>query len=384
MMDEIESARLLRDISEQFEIPGTFISAVPHGAGYINDTFLARYDTGSGMACFIHQRINHNVFKEPAKVMENIQRVTQYAREQITAAGGDPERETLNLIPTRAGRAYHYIPEDAPMGGYWRTYRFISGAHSFEVAENLEQVFHAARAFGNFQKLLDGLPGPRLHETILNFHHTRKRFETFRKILESDPVGRAGAVQPEIDFVLQREQDASLVVDLLARGALPERVTHNDTKLNNVLIDDITGQGVCVIDLDTVMPGSVLYDFGDLIRMGTATAAEDERNLSKMGLDLRLFTELARGYLSAAGELLTALEWELLVFGGKLITYEQAIRFLGDYLNGDTYYKTQYPEHNLVRARTQIKMIAEMERKKAEMEEIVGRLRRGGGASKVH
>ena len=370
-MSETETARLLREISEQFDIPGTFISATPHGAGYINDTFLARYDTGSGMCCYIHQRINHNVFKEPVKVMENIERVTRYAREQILAAGGDPERETLNLVPTRAGRSYHYIPENAPLGGYWRTYPFISGAHTFEVAENLDQVYHAARAFGSFQKLLNGLPGPRLHETIPNFHHTRLRFETFRRILDADPAGRASGVKPEIDFILQREQDASLVVDLLAQGQLPERVTHNDTKLNNVLIDDITGEGICVIDLDTTMPGSVLYDFGDLIRMGTATAVEDEGDLTKVGLDLQMFTALARGYLSAARDFLTPLEWDLLVFGGKLITYEQAIRFLGDYLNGDTYYKIQFPDHNLVRARTQIKMIEEMERKQAEMEAII-------------
>ncbi len=385
---ETQPARLLREISVQFDIPGTFLGAEPHGGGHINDTFLARYETPKGVRCYIHQRINHNVFKEPVKVMENIQRVTSYAREQIVAAGGNPERETLNLVLARDGRSYYHIPEnaptgdgpgDGPFGGYWRTYLFIEGAHTFEIAENLEQVYHAARAFGNFQKLLNDLPGPRLHETILNFHHTRKRFETFRKILENDPAGRTRAVQPEIDFILQREQDASLVIDLLAQGSLPERVTHNDTKLNNVLIDDATGRGICVIDLDTVMPGSVLYDFGDLVRMGTATAAEDEPDITKVGLDLRLFGELARGYLSAARDFLTPLEWDLLVFGGKLITYEQAIRFLGDYLNGDTYYKIQYPQHNLFRARTQIKMVAEMERKKGEMEEIIRVSREEGG-----
>jgi Ser/Thr protein kinase RdoA (MazF antagonist) len=365
------STPLLREISSRFDIPGTFLSAAPHGGGYINDTFLARYETPSGIRCYIHQRINHNVFKEPVKVMENIQRVTAHARRQIIAAGGDPQRETLNLVPARDGLPYYHIPEDEPFGGYWRTYLFIEGAHAFDVPENLEQVYHAARAFGNFQRLLNDLPGPRLHETILNFHHTRKRFEAFHAILEADPAGRAGAVRPEIDFILRREQDASRVVDLLARGELPERVTHNDTKLNNVLIDDASGQGICVIDLDTVMPGTVLYDFGDLIRMGTATAAEDEPDLAKMSLDLRLFAELTRGYLSAARDFLTPLERELLVFGGRLITYEQAMRFLGDYINGDTYYKIQYPNHNLVRARTQIKMLEEMERKNKEMERIL-------------
>jgi hypothetical protein len=376
------TARYLEDISAHFDIPGTYLGAAPHGGGHINDTFLARYQIpgcASGEQCFIHQRINHYVFKEPEKVMENIERVTRYAREQIIAAGGDPQRETLNLVPARDGRSYYHIPEDTPdsgpFGGYWRTYLFISGAHTYEIAENLDQVYHAACAFGNFQKLLDSLPGPRLHETIINFHHTRKRFETFKKALEADPAGRAITVQPEIDFILQREKDAAVVVDLLAQGQLPERVTHNDTKLNNVLIDDVTGQGICVIDLDTMMPGSAMYDFGDLIRMGTATGAEDERDLTKVGVDLRLFAELARGYLSAARDFLTPLEWDLLVFGGKLITYEQAIRFLGDYLNGDIYYKTHYPDHNLVRARTQIKMIEDMERKQGQMETIIKNLK---------
>lgn len=377
-MTDPSTPRLLHEISAQFDIPGTFLSAAPHGGGYINDTFLARYEVREGSSwrerCYIHQRINHNVFKEPVKVMENIQRVTAHSRRQIIAAGGDPQRETLNLVPARDGLPYYHIPEDQPFGGYWRTYLFIEGAHTFDVPENLEQVYHAARAFGNFQRLLNDLPGPRLHETILNFHHTRKRLEAFRAILDADPARRAGAVRPEIDFILRREQDASRVIDLLARGELPERVTHNDTKLNNVLIDDASGQGICVIDLDTVMPGTVLYDFGDLIRMGTATAAEDEPDLAKMGLDLRLFAELARGYLSAARDFLTPLEREMLVFGGRLITYEQAMRFLGDYLNGDTYYKIQYPNHNLVRARTQIKMLEEMERKRPEMEAVIARL----------
>ncbi len=366
-----EITRFLQDISGHFDIPGKFVDAAPHGKGYINDTYLARYETPAGLGCFIHQRINHHVFVEPVKVMENIERVTRYAREQIIAAGGDPQRETLNLVPARDGRSFYDIPEDAPFGGYWRTYLFIGGARTLEVAENLEQVYHVARAFGKFQKLLDSLPGSRLHETILNFHHTRKRFETFRKALEANPAGRAETSRREIDFILRREKDASLVIDLLAKGELPERVTHNDTKLNNVLIDDRTGEGLCVIDLDTMMPGSTLYDFGDLIRMGTATAAEDEPDLNKVGVDLRLFTELSRGYLSATRDFLTPTELELLVFGGRLITYEQAIRFLGDYLNGDTYYKTQYKDQNLVRARTQIKMVAEMERKQGEMEAII-------------
>jgi hypothetical protein len=358
-------------IIDQFDIPGERVAAAPHGGGHINDTILSRFLQSGSERCYIHQRINRNVFHHPEQVMENVERVTRYAREQVIAAGGDPERETLNLVPTRDGAFFYRTPQDE----YWRTYHFIAGARTYEIPENLEMVYHAAFAFGRFLKLLAGLPGGRLHETIPNFHHTRRRFETFVQILQNDPVNRAAAVREEIDFILARERDASLAVDLLAAGDLPERVTHNDTKLNNVLIDDRTGRGICVIDLDTIMPGSTLYDFGDLIRMGTATAAEDEPDLSKVDVDLPLFEQLARGYLEAARDILTPIEWEHLVFGGRLITYEQAIRFLGDYINGDTYYKIHRPNQNLDRARTQIKMLAEMERKQERMQRIVERFR---------
>lgn len=359
----------LREIFAQFAIDGELIAAAPHGSGHINDTYLGTYRTQYGDCHYIHQRINHHVFKEPEKVMENIERVTHYARQQIIAEGGDPQRETLTLVPTKDGRFF----VQTSTGETWRTYTLIEGAHTYEVAENLDQVYNAARAFGRFQKLLDSLPGPRLHETIPNFHHTRNRYETFLLALQADPANRAAGVKSEIDFILQREADASIIVDLLALGALPERVTHNDTKLNNVLIDDQSGRGICVIDLDTMMPGSALYDFGDLIRMGTATAPEDELDLDNVDVNLSLFEQLARGYLDATRDLLTQRELDLLVFAGRLITYEQAIRFLGDYLNGDTYYKIHRPGHNLDRARTQIKMIAEMERKQASMERIINR-----------
>lgn len=362
----------LFNIFRQFKIGGEMIEAAPHGRGYINDTYLGRYRFPQGERRFIHQRINHQVFKEPEKVMENIERVTRYARQQIIAANGDPERETLNLIPTCDGTWFYRTEE----GEYWRTYAFIEGARTYEVADDLRLVYNAAWAFGNFQKLLDSLPGARLHETIPGFHHTRSRFDAFLQAVERDPAGRAAAVKNEIDFILDREADASTAVDLLAQGKLPERITHNDTKLNNILIDDQTGRGICVIDLDTMMPGTVLYDFGDLIRMGAATAAEDELDLSKVDVDLQLFEQLTRGYIDAVRDLLTPIEWDLLAFGGRLITYEQAIRFLGDYLNGDTYYKTKYPNHNLDRARTQIKMLQEMERKQDQMETIVARCRK--------
>jgi hypothetical protein len=361
------SEKTLDLVTHNFQIDGQFVKASPYGNGHINDTFLASYKTPQGERQFVHQRINHSIFKEPGQLMENIARVTRYARSQIEEAGGDPERETLNLVPALNGQPFFVTPQ----GDYWRTYTFIQGASSYDKAPNLSVAYHAARSFGNFQKMLDQLPGERLHETIPFFHHTRRRFESFLAALEADICQRAQYVRPEIDFILQRQADTSLVVNLLAQGQLPERVTHNDTKFNNVLIDDQTGQGLCVIDLDTMMPGSALYDFGDLVRMGCATAVEDETDLSQVGINLVLFEALAHGYLDATRSFITPLESSLLVFGGKLITLEQGIRFLGDYLNGDRYYKTRYPEHNRDRARTQIKMVAEIEKYQTTMEGIV-------------
>jgi hypothetical protein len=355
------------NIPQQFAIEGRLVDAVPQSSGMINDTFVSSYQSSHGTTRYVHQRINQNVFKEPVKVMENIERVTHYARERILAAGGDPDRESLTLVPTRSGASYYCTPA----GDTWRTYLFIEGAHTYEVSDNPTHVYQAAKAFGNFQKLLASLPGERLHETILNFHYTPRRFAAFQEALQLDPANRARECRPEIQFLLERESYAPVVVDLLAQGHIPERATHNDTKLNNVLIDDITGEGICVIDLDTTMPGSVLYDFGDLIRMGAATAAEDESDLSKVTVNLAMFDHLARGYLDAARDFLTPLEREHLVFGGILITYEQSIRFLMDYLKGDVYYKTRRPGQNLDRARNQIKMVSDMELYRSQMDAAV-------------
>ena len=363
---------VLQEVFEQFDTSGgKLINVMPHGGGHINDTYISLFETKQGPRRCLLQRINHQVFRQPALVMENIERVTRYAREQIQAEGGDPARETLALIPTRDGNWFYRTPS----GEFWRCYQFVDGTVTFEVAGNLELVYEAAAAFGRFLTLLHNLPGPRLHETIPGFLHTRRRFEDFQAALQADRANRAALVQPEIAFILAREKDASVVVDLLASGGLPERIVHNDTKLNNVLIDERSGRGICVIDLDTVMPGSPLYDFGDLIRMGAACAAEDEPDLAKVGYDMARFEALARGYLSEAGSLLVPVEWDLLAFAGRLITYEQAMRFLGDYLNGDRYYKIQHPRHNLDRARTQIKMLEAMERQQDAMQAVITRLR---------
>jgi Ser/Thr protein kinase RdoA (MazF antagonist) len=355
------------EIARQFHIPGDFVRAEAIRSGHINDTYLSIFRVGEGAVRFIHQRINHQVFKQPEKVMDNIQRVTAHIRRALLAQSVDPGCRVLELIPSRDGAAY----VETSAGQYWRTYRYIEGARSFDVMTEPRHIYNAARAFGEFAALLDTLPGPPLHEVIPNFHHTRLRFVALEGAVQADRAGRARSVQAEIDFALAREADAALVVDLLASGDLPSRVTHNDTKLNNVLIDDESGEGICVIDLDTVMPGSLLYDFGDLVRMGAATVAEDETDLDRVTLDLTRFEWLSRGYIDAVRHMLTPAELELLAFAGRLITYEQGIRFLGDYLNGDVYYKTHRPGQNLDRARVQFKLLADMERQQGEMERMI-------------
>jgi len=361
----------LREVASHFQLDGRFIDAVPYGNGHINDTYASRFETSAGIVRYIHQRINHNVFRDPPSLMENIERVTSYARERIMAAGGNPDRESLTLLPTLEGKSYYRCPE----GNYWRTYIFIEGARTYDQAENVGQVYSAAKAFGQFQKLLSTLPGKRLNETIPYFHHTGRRFENFLGALEADSANRAASVGPEIDFVLSRKAETSVLVDMLERGELPERVTHNDTKINNVMIDDVTGEGVCVIDLDTVMPGSALYDFGDSVRTGAAAAAEDELDLSKVRLDLELFEHLTHGYLDSAREFLTPVEIEYMPFSAKLMTLECGIRFLTDYLQGDIYFKIHREHHNLDRARTQFAMVEDMDRKAEQMRAIVDRYR---------
>lgn len=363
----------LRQIISQFELGGKLLSFTPISNGHINDTFASRVQTPAGERVYIHQRINHHVFRYPAQVMENIARVTAHIRAQIVARGGDPARHTLQLVPVRGGGLIY----TAPSGDTWRTYLKIEGARTYEVPEKPQQVYHAARAFGEFQYFLSSLPGQRLHETIPDFHNTPKRFATLVGLLAVDPCNRAVLAQPEIDFILSRQTDTTIAIDRMARGELPERVTHNDTKLNNVLIDDQNGEGICVLDLDTVMPGTVLYDFGDMVRAGTATAAEDEPNLDKVGIDLGLFRQLVSGYTKTARGFLTPLEWQLLPLAGKLITLEQGIRFLSDYLQGDTYYKTHRPAQNLDRARTQLKMVAEMEHSLPEIEKMISACQKG-------
>jgi hypothetical protein len=352
----------LAAVASQFQIRGEFAGAARHGSGHINDTWcIASRHAGDPIRSIL-QRINGNIFANPIALMENIERVTAHLAGKVSS---DPDhiRRTLTLIPARDGRAWHVDVE----GSYWRAWRFIDHAHTFDAVESTYQAFQAGRAFGQFQKMLVDLPEPRLHDTIPDFHNTVKRFAVFERVLKADVAGRAIVAKPEIEFALARKS----MTGVLLNANLPERVTHNDTKMNNVLMDDKTGEAICVVDLDTVMPGSVLYDFGDMVRTATSPASEDERDLSKVNLQFAKFEALVSGYLAAAGSFLTGQEKELLAFSGKLITFEQGIRFLTDYLAGDTYYKVHREGHNLDRCRTQFKLVESIEQQQEKMARFV-------------
>ena len=359
----------IKRIVENFLIDGQFESSECYGMGHINDTFAVTYRMNAGQnKRFIFQRVNHNIFNEPEKLMQNVENVTKYLRETIIKDGGDPERETLNLIPTK-DRCYYKDSEN----DVWRGYLFIEDATSYQFVEKPEHFYSAGKAFGKFQKMLAGYPAGTLHETIKDFHNTKKRLERFIEVLDRDENNRAHLVGNEIDFVLKRADQASTLVDLYEKGLLPLRVTHNDTKLNNVMIDNSTGQGLCVIDLDTVLPGLSLYDFGDAIRFGANPAAEDERDLSKVRMELSLFDEFSHGFLEEASESLNSKEIEFLPMSAKIMTYECGMRFLADYIQGDIYFKIHCDNHNLDRARTQFKMVEDMETKMDAMSKIVAK-----------
>jgi Ser/Thr protein kinase RdoA (MazF antagonist) len=348
--------------ARQFQLPGEIQSAQPYGSGHINDTFCVLTRHRDASACFILQRINPRIFENPDALMENIQRVTSHLAEQLIDHP-DRDRRVPALISTREGKSHHVDTEGNP----WRMYRFIPGAKTYDAVQSTQQAFQAASAFGNFQRQLANLPPPRLHDTIPDFHHTPKRFAALERAIQADAVNRAIKAGPEIAFALARKPITSVLLD----ADLPERVTHNDTKFNNVLLDDQTGEAICVIDLDTVMPGLALYDFGDMVRTTTSPSVEDEQDLSKVSMQFPMFEALLRGYLSTAGSFLTSSEKSLLAFAGKLITFEMGIRFLADYLAGDVYYKIHRPTHNLDRARTQFKLVQSIEAQEDSMQRLV-------------
>lgn len=358
----------LKEITSLFDMRGDFVQAYPYGSGHINDTYCVWVDQAGLRIRYIVQRINHNVFKQPIPLMENIKRVTEHALARLKEEkNAEAYRRTLTLIPGVDGKPYALDAE----GNCWRVYPFIERARTYDQIETTKQCVEAARAFGEFQKLTADLPGEPLFETIPGFHNTKSRYQALLNAIKEDKVGRAKDVQREIDFYLARQDDANLVVNYLESGELPIRCTHNDTKLNNVMLDDVTGEGVCVIDLDTTMPGSAIYDFGDMIRTATSPAAEDEKDVSLVTMRMFMFEALIQGYLASAGSFLTPLERSLLPFSGKLLTLECGSRFLTDYLSGDTYFKIHRPEHNLDRTRTQMALVESIEKQMPEMQALV-------------
>lgn len=347
----------LLNILNQFPLDGTAISCERYGCGHINVTHLVVTSTQHR---YILQKVNHHIFRNVEALMENICAVTEYLRKQI-----DDPRRVLTVVRTTGGNAFYFDGD-----GYWRLYEFVEGSICLQQPETPEDFYQSAVAFGEFQQQLKDFPADTLHETIPNFHNTVDRYRIFHEVLAADPMGRAKDVQPEIDFVLAREAEAGTLVRLLADNKLPLRVTHNDTKLNNVMLDDQARTPLCVIDLDTVMPGLSAYDFGDSIRFGAATAAEDEKDLSKMEMSLDLFRTFTRGFLKACPGL-TDLEKEILPMGAKLMTLECGVRFLTDYLDGDHYFSVHRESHNLDRCRTQFKLVADMEGKWNQMAQII-------------
>lgn len=366
-MNNIEKE--LMEVCRHFDIEGEFHSHKIFTDGHINTTYLAVFVNRGRFNKFLVQGINVHVFKNPKELMENIVGVTDYLREKIKESGGNPDRETLSFLKADNGKYYFYH-----LGKCWRIYNFIDNSYTINTIENPAVFENAGRSFGLFQKRLGGYPMEGLHEIIKDFHNTPKRVEALENSIEFDRAGRVQLVKDEIDFALSRKKDAEVVINLYKEGLIPLRVTHNDTKLNNILFDEKTGESICVIDLDTIMPGFSLYDFGDSIRFGANTTREDDDNLDNVRVSLKLFESFTKGFLSACAEDLTKAEVEHLAFSAKLMTYECGIRFLTDYLDGDVYFKTAYQEHNLVRARNQFKLVSEIEKNLYKMNEIVERI----------
>ena len=366
--------QLVCSIGDQFAVQGTFMLGEEIDSGHINSTYRATYRQKDGSdQRYIFQAINRNVFKDPYAVMKNVERVTRHINSRVLRLKNDLGGQTLNLFPARTGGSW---VEDAH-GIVWRCYNHIEGCVTYDVVENTRQAYQAARAFGSFQDLVSDLDADSIFETIPDFHHTRKRFARLMEVAAADPRGRLAAVRKEFEFIRQRESLTGLLLDLIDAGQIPVRVTHNDTKINNVMIDALSDEAVCVIDLDTVMPGLALYDFGDLVRSATSPAAEDETDLSKVEMQMPMFEALVEGYLESAGNFINDTEIEHLTHAGKLMTLEVGIRFLTDHLEGDTYFKIHHPGHNLERCRTQLQLVACIEAREAEMNAFVRKVRLG-------
>lgn len=359
----------LREILAGFAIAGRLVDFRTIVNGHINNTIEVIYDVDGKQIKHLLQQINTHAFKDPDRLMANVDYVTSYLRDKVKAAGGDAERETLYCKPTSDGKKYLTDSK----GRVWRLYNFVDNAFSYETIESSEVFFNAGKAFGEFQRKLADFPIDRLYDTIPDFHNTAIRYTNLVKSATADVHNRLQFCRADYDFAVERRRETFILTGLCAIGDIPLRVTHNDTKLNNIMFDKETGLPLCVVDLDTVMPGLSLYDFGDAIRYGANTAAEDEKDVSKVSLSLELYEAYVRGFLSGVGNSLTEAEIEYMPLGAKMMTLECGMRFLTDYLDGNIYFKTAYPEHNLVRCRTQFALVADMERKFDQMKEITNK-----------
>ncbi|MBR3737441.1 MAG: aminoglycoside phosphotransferase family protein [Eubacterium sp.] len=362
----------LREALSNFRFDGELVSVKEFGSGHINKTYIAKYKNGENEQKYVVQKVNNGVFKNVDELMDNVFAVTSYLRKKVRENGGDENRETLHFIKTLDGGKYYKCAD----GSFYRAYVFVKDSVSFDFAKNSDMFKSSGIAFGRFQKMLGDFNADSLYETIENFHNTSWRYENeFIPALEMDVKDRAKYCADVINFLVERKDKMGILVDLINEGKIPLRVTHNDTKLNNVMFDEKSLECVCVIDLDTVMPGLALYDFGDAIRFGANTAADDEKDLSKVSLNLEYFKAFAEGFLSECGDTLNQCEKDHLAFSAWLLTVELVMRFLTDYLNGDVYFKTEYSEHNLVRARNQMKLALSMEEHMEEMKDIIKSIR---------
>ena len=371
-LTEGEVAARIARIGDQFAVSGDFLYGEELRNGHINTTYRACYRSEDGHEDrYILQRIDDYVFKDPAQVMRNVEKVTRHITWKLLRRRRDAAGQTLNLFPARGGRNYIVLPEE---GGMWRCYNNIEDTHTYDVVENTRQAYQAGYAFGSFQDLISDMNPEDIKESIPDFHNTPKRYAALLASAKADVKGRAANCQAELELLTGWADRFDRITSMLESGELPTRITHNDTKINNVMLDSETDEAVCVIDLDTVMPGSVLYDFGDMVRTATCMAGEDEEDLSKVRMEMPFFESLAEGYLDAAHNFLTQREVEYMPFAGWLITPEIGIRFLTDYLDGDLYFRTEKPEHNLIRARNQFKLAQSIDSQVISMGKYVRRL----------
>ena len=365
-----KSLEIAVEALKSMKFDGDVINVKSFVSGIINDTFLVTCKNNKGNENkYILQKINSSIFKNVEKLMENYCGVCDYLKKIVSENGGDVERETITVVPTNSGKSYLKDSLD----NYWRAIKLISDTVTYDVAESAEDFYKVGKAFGEFQNKLAGYNAENLYESIPNFHNTKERFKTFLLAIENNKARRLESVRSEVDFILEREKDTSILLDLYENGELPLRVTHNDTKISNILMDANTKNGICIIDLDTIMPGLSLYDFGDAIRSGATHALEDEKDLDKVYVDLEFFEAFTKGFLEGTNSSLTEKEIDMLPMGAKVITLEQAIRFLTDYLDGDVYYKTSYSNQNLDRTRTQLKLVKDIEEKWNELNNIVNK-----------